>query len=137
MACSGGCGKCKICKGSPIVRAAKSSSYKRGLCRNHGIPPFATKSGYCLLPNGGAGETRDSFLALDVCNAIEAEGKRTSLWSMTYLTCSSIKQKFSNQFMKSKRLAHEQITQNIEAYVDKAPDETWTKWGRRQIQGGD
>ncbi len=137
MPCSGGCGQCKICKGSPIVRAATSSSYKRGLCRNHGIPPFATKSGYCLLPNGGAGETRDSFLALDVSNAIEAEGNPAFLWAMTYFTCSSIKQRLWHQYMESKRLAHEQITQNIEAHVDKAPDETWTEWGLRQIQGGD
>ncbi len=134
--CSGGCGKCKIGRGSPIVRAATHTSYRRGNCRNHGIPPFATVRGCCLLPYGGAGSSPDSFLALDVCNNAEANGAHVSLWEMTDSICSGIKRKEWHKYMPEKGISHEQVTKNIEVHVDKESDESWAEWGARQIEGG-
>ena len=136
MARSGGCGMCKVCKGSPIVRASTSSQYRRGLCRNQEMPPFATKKGYCLLPDGGAGRDPDSFLALDVTHNIEAKGNTASLWGMTRDICVGLKRKPWHTYLAQRGLSHKQATRNIVAHTSKRPDESWAEWALRLIQGG-
>lgn len=138
MGCSGGCGKCKVCQGSPACRVANSSRYRRGLCSTGGpLPPFATRNeDMTPLPYGGcSGKGQSSGAAIiDAVEAIESTGTRVDLWGALEAVCPGIRKACGEAGLNG--VPHEKITKDIERYLGKQAEETWVEFLGRLLGGG-